>query len=76
MEENTKDVLQKLICARHLPGQAEPGFPCWRSNGVESRDRQQRGLNQGGADHGALVRQSSEIRALETMQQNYGLDQV
>lgn len=50
MEENTKDALQKLICARHLPGQAEPGFPCWRSNGMESRDRQQRGLNQGGAD--------------------------
>lgn len=64
MGENPKDVLQKLICARHLPGQAEPGSPCWRSNGMESRDRQQRGLNQGGAAHGALVRQSSQIKAL------------
>ena len=64
MEQNPKDVLQKLICARHLPGQAEPGFPRWRSNGMESRDRQQRGLNHGGAARGALVRQSSQIRAL------------
>lgn len=30
---------------------------------MESRDRQQRGLNQGGAAHGALARQSSQIRA-------------
>lgn len=59
IEENPKSVLQKLSHANQLPGQAETGFPCWKSTDMESRGRQQRTLHQEGAAHGASARLSN-----------------